>query len=80
MPSNKGRYNKRLKKLIPVGTLVKVKILDRIDELGLVIDANYGFVRNSWYLIYGIDSGKQYYAYPNELQTLGEPDLELQDE
>lgn len=80
MPSNKGRWNKRLKTIIPVGSLVKVKILDRIEELGIVLDANYGFIRNSWYLIYGLSSGKQYHAYPNELERLCEPEVKLQDE
>lgn len=72
MPSNKGRWNKRLKKNIPVGSLVKVNIVDRIQELGIIIDANYGLIRNSWYLIYGLSSGKQYYAYPNEIIWLGD--------
>lgn len=66
MSSNK-RY---LKKKIPIGALVSVSVADRIKELGIVVDANYGLVRNSWYLIYGMTTGKFYHVYPNEVVWL----------
>lgn len=62
--------NKILKKRLPVGSLVKVIVADRIEELAIIIDANYGYVRNSWYLVFGLDSGKQYHVFPDEVHIL----------
>jgi len=68
MSSKKGkRAPRRLKNIIPIGSLVQIIILDRINELGIIIEANYGLEKNSWYFVYGFKSGKQYYAFPNEV-------------
>ena len=65
--NKKGGYNGYLKLRIPIGSLVKVTVLDRISELGIGIDANYGLERNSQYLVHGLSSGKYYHVYPNEV-------------
>jgi hypothetical protein len=70
MANKKGRGNVYLKDKIPIGALVHIKILDRIEELAIVVDANYGYVRYSWYYVHGITSGKYYHAYPNEVTWL----------
>lgn len=70
MRSKKWGYPLEYK--IPIGALVWVKILDRPEEYGLVLNANYGFYENSWYLIYGLKSGKHYHAYPNEITWIKE--------
>lgn len=70
MVSRKEKYNEYLKLKIPIGSLVRVNILDRIDELGVVVDANYGLVRNSWYIVHSLSNGKQYTVYPNEIVWL----------
>jgi hypothetical protein len=62
--------NTYLEERIPIGSLVRAVIANRIDELGIIIDANYGLVCNSWYLIHGMNSGKYFYAYPNEVVWL----------
>ena len=81
MASNKkGGWNKYLKERIPIGSLVQVTVLDRISELGIVIDANYGLVRNSWYLVHGLSSGKNYHVYPNEVIWLKPDNKEKGDE
>ena len=77
--NKKGGYNGYLKLRIPVGALVKVTVLDRISELGIIIDANYGLVRNSWYLVHGLSSGKYYHVYPNEVIWLQADDKEKGD-
>lgn len=67
MVSRKERLNEYLKLRIPVGSLVKVNILDRVEELAIVVEANYGLVRNSWYRVHSFTSGKEYTVYPNEI-------------
>lgn len=65
--SSNNKWGYPLQYKIPVGALVWVKILERTEEYGIVLNTNYGFYENSWYLIYGLKSGKQYHAYPNEI-------------
>ena len=75
MAPRKGEYNKYLKQRIPVGALVRVIVLDRVNELGVVVDANYGYVRNSWYRVHGLTTGKEYHVYPNEITWLRDEEL-----
>lgn len=55
---------------IPIGALVHVKIEDRIDERAIVLDYNYGLLENSWYMVYGIQTDKIFFAYPFEVTLL----------
>lgn len=72
-----GKWGKLLEERIPVGALVQIKVLDRPEEYGIVLDTNYGFYENSWYLVYGLSSGKSYHAYPNELLWLNKKTVKL---
>jgi hypothetical protein len=70
--SKKGTRGQYLIEKIPVGALVKVTVYGRpfIPELGIVIECNYGLYENSWYIVYGIKSGREYFTYPDELEWL----------
>lgn len=68
--SKKGARGQYLIEKIPVGALVNIAIRGRIPELGIVIEYNYGLYENSWYIVYGIKSGREYFTYPDELEWL----------
>jgi hypothetical protein len=65
-----GKSKKQGNLDLPAGALVHAKIKGRTDELGLIVDYNYGLPENTWYMVYGLDSDKVYFVYPHELTLI----------
>lgn len=55
---------------IPIGALVRVNVINRKQDLAIVVDKNVGLLENCWYMVHSLSTGKEYMAYPHELVNL----------
>lgn len=55
---------------IPIGALVRVNVINRKQDLAIVVDKNVGLLENCWYMVHSLSTGKEYMVYPHELVNL----------